>query len=282
VVITKKDLVDDEWLNLVKLEVGELIKPTSLSQAPLVAVSALTGEGLTDLLGFIDDILTSIEPRKDVGRPRLPIDRIFTIAGSGTVVTGTLIDGSLTLGQEVEIVPPKLKSRIRGLQMHKSGIDTALPGSRVAVNLSGISKEQLHRGDVLTDRSWLESTLMLTVRLRLLGYLRHALQHNATVSFHTGAAETMAKVRLLEEDKLRPGQATIAQIVLDEPVALVRRDCFIIRSPMETLGGGEVIEPHTRRYHRFRPCRHRTVESRNLLLSQIRQVQAYGAVHVRA
>ncbi|MDP2932015.1 MAG: selenocysteine-specific translation elongation factor, partial [Chloroflexota bacterium] len=134
VVITKKDLVDDEWLGLVKMEAEELVAPTTLAGSPVVAVSSTTGDGVPDLISTIDKLLSVIPPRRDIGRPRLPIDRVFTIAGSGTVVTGTLIDGSLTVGQEVEIVPPGLKSRLRGLQTHKARLNTAGPGSRVAAN----------------------------------------------------------------------------------------------------------------------------------------------------
>lgn len=253
VVITKKDLVDEEWLGLVRMDIEELIGPTSLSQSPTIAVSAVTGEGLPDLASAMDELLSSTEPRKDTGRPRLPIDRVFTIAGSGTVVTGTLIDSSLSLGQEIEIVPPGLKSRIRGLQTHKARLNTATPGSRVAANLVGIATSQLQRGDVLTKPGWLIPTTMLSVQLRLLPYLRRPLSHNATVSFHTGAAETMAKVRLLEKEKLEPGKITWAQLVLSKPVALVQGDHFIIRSPMETLGGGKVVDSHARRLRRFRP-----------------------------
>ncbi|MFH0768107.1 MAG: selenocysteine-specific translation elongation factor [Chloroflexota bacterium] len=253
VVITKKDLVDEEFLSLVKMEVEELISSTSLSQAPIIAVSAVTGEGLTDLVATIDKLLESTEPKKDIGRPRLPIDRIFTIAGAGTIVTGTLIDGSLSTGQDVEIIPPGLKSRLRGLQTHKEHIDFAAPGSRVAANLVGIATSQLQRGDVLTRPGWLTPTTMLSVELRLLPYLRRPLLHNASVSFHTGAAETMAKVRLLEKEKLEPGEITLAQLLLKNPVALVKGDRFIIRSPMETLGGGKVIDSHASRLRRFRP-----------------------------
>ncbi len=254
VVITKKDLVDDEFLSLVKMEVEELISSTSLSQAPIIAVSALTGEGLPELIATIDKLLQSTEPKKDIGRPRLPIDRIFTIAGAGTIVTGTLIDGSLSTGQDVEIVPPGLKSRLRGLQTHKEHIDFAAPGSRVAANLVGIATSQLQRGDVLTRPGWLTPTTMLSVELRLLPYLRRPLLHNASVSFHTGAAETMAKVRLLEKEKLEPGETTLAQLLLKNPVALVKGDRFIIRSPMETLGGGKVIDSHASRLRRFQPA----------------------------
>ena len=253
VAITKKDLVDDEWLSLVSMEIEELLIPTTLSQAPIIAVSAVTGEGLAELVSAIDKLLDVTVPRKDIGRPRLPIDRVFTIAGSGTVVTGTLIDGSLTMGQEVEIVPADLKSRLRGLQTHKARIDTANPGSRVAANLVGVTTSQLQRGDVLTTPGWFAPTTMLTARLRLLHYHPRPLRHNATVSFHTGAAEAMAKVRLLEAEQLKPGEVTWVQLRLNKPVAVVNGDHFIIRSPMDTLGGGKVIDAHATRLRRFRP-----------------------------
>ena len=252
VVVTKKDLVDDELLTLVRMEIEELIGTTSLSVAPVVAVSALNGDGLPELIATIDDLLSATEPRRDLGRPRLAIDRVFTMTGSGTVVTGTLIDGSLAVGQEVEIVPPALKSRLRGLQSHKTRLETATPGSRVAANLVGVNTAQLQRGDVLTRPGWLGPTTLLTVKLKLLGYLHRPLKHGATVSFHTGAAEAMAKVRLLSEDELKPGQDTWAQVSLDRPVAAVNGDHFIIRSPMETLGGGRIIESHAKRLRRFR------------------------------
>ncbi len=254
VVITKKDLVDEELLSLAVMESEDLMSSTSLSGAPIVSVSATTGEGLPDLISTIDRLLSSAPPRQDKGRPRLPIDRVFTIAGSGTVVTGTLIDGSLHTGQEVEIVPSGLKSRLRGLQTHKSRVDTATPGSRVAANIAGVATSQLKRGDVLTNPGWLTPTTMLTARLHLLPSLERPLRYNANVSFHTGSSEVMAKVRLLEKEELGPGEGSWAQLVLIEPVAVVKGDHFIIRSTEDTLGGGEIIEPHTRRYRRHRPA----------------------------
>ena len=253
VIITKKDLVDEELLTLVRMEIEELVSSTTLSQAPILAVSALTGEGLPELVLKIDELLGSVEPRRDLGRPRLSIDRVFTIAGSGTVVTGTLIDGFLSVGQEVEIMPVGLKSRLRGLQTHKARIDTATPGSRVAANLVGVTTSQLQRGDVLTRPGWLIPTTMLTVKLHLLPYLHRPLRHSTTVSFHTGAVETMAKVRLLEGDGLQPGKSTWAQLLLDRSVAVVKGDHFIIRSSTETLGGGKIVDSHAKRLRRFRP-----------------------------
>ena len=254
VVITKKDLVDEELLSLVALEVEELVRSTSLSEAPVVAVSAATGEGLPELISVIDDCLSATEPRRDIGRPRLPIDRVFTMSGSGTVVTGTLIDGSLSRGQEVEIIPPGLKSRLRGLQTHMSRVDTATPGSRVAANITGVNTSLLKRGDVLTNPGWLVSTTMLDARLRLLPNVRRPLRHNTKVNFHSGAAEAVATIRMLESEELKPGESGWIQMLLDRPVAVVKDDGFIIRSPMDTLGGGNIIVPHTRRHRRFRPA----------------------------
>ncbi len=253
VVITKKDLVDDEFLSLVRMEVEEIIGQTSIAGAEIMAVSALTGERLPELVAAIDKLLDTTEPRQDFGRPRLSIDRVFTMSGSGTVVTGTLIDGSLSVGQEVEIAPSGLKSRLRGLQTHKSKIDTATPGSRVAANLVGVNTSRLQRGDVVTRPGWLKSTRMVTVKLKLISYLQRPIRHGTTVSFHTGSVETLAKVRLLESDDLKPGDSTWAQLALDRPVAAVKGDRYIIRSPMETLGGGGIVDAQARRLRRFRP-----------------------------
>jgi selenocysteine-specific elongation factor len=253
VVLTKKDTVDEDILNLVKLEVEELISSTTIAKAPIVAVSSITGDGIPELMCTIDALLDTAEPRRDLGRPRLPVDRVFTMTGSGTVVTGTLIDGSLSVGQEVEIVPSGLKSRLRSLQTHKSHIETAAPGSRVAANLVGINTTQIERGDVVTSLGWLTSTKTLTVKLSLLPYLPRPLRHGTEVSFFTGAAERLAKIRLLEGEDLKPGASTWAQLLLDRPVAAIKGDRFIIRSTMETLGGGDIVDFSAKRLRRFRP-----------------------------
>ncbi len=251
-VITKKDLVDDEWLSIVTLEIEELIKSTSIRGSPIVAVSAHTGDGLPALLSTIDKLLDSVQPKKDIGRPRLPIDRVFTIAGSGTVITGTLLDGSLSRGQEVEIIPSGLKSRIRGLQTHKSQVEKATPGSRVAANLVGLATTEIKRGELLTNPGWLIPTDILDVKIRLLPHLRYSLRHNALVSFHSLTAEVMARTRILEKEEIKPGEEGWAQLTLENPVASIKGDRFIIRSTMETMGGGEIIDPHPIRHRRFR------------------------------
>jgi selenocysteine-specific elongation factor len=257
VALTKVDLAEDkEWLELVAAEVSETLDGTCLRDAPLVPVSARTGEGLDRLLAVLDDVLAASQPRRDRGRPRLPVDRVFSIAGFGTVVTGTLIDGSLSVGQEVEVQPQGLKARIRGLQTHKQKIDQAVPGSRVAVNLTGLRKEDVQRGDVLTLPGWLHSTVLVDVHLDHVADSPRPLRHNQQVKFFSGAAEVLAHVRLLEDEVLHPGESGWAQLRLSSPVPLVKGDRFIVRmpSPSLTIGGGIVVDSHPgRRHRRFKP-----------------------------
>lgn len=257
IALTKIDLAESaEWIELVQAEVLELVEGTVLEGAPVVPVSATTGEGLDVLRHALDDVLARVPTRFDRGRPRLPIDRAFTIAGFGTVVTGTLIDGTLQLGQEVEILPKRLKARVRGLQTHKQKIEIAQPGSRVAVNLVGVSPEELTRGDVLTVPGWLEPTQLVDARLHYLAEASRALRHNQQVEFFSGAAETNAFVRLLGVHNLAPGEDGWVQLRLSQPVPLVRGDRFIIRqtSPSLTIGGGVIVDALPRRRHRrFRP-----------------------------
>ncbi len=253
VALTKKDLVDDpEWLDLVMADVAETLEGTVLAGADIVPVSARTREGIPELLAALERILSEIPPRPDRGRPRLPVDRVFSIAGFGTVVTGTLIDGSLRTGQEVEILPQGLKARIRGLQTHKQKVDMAMPGSRVAVNLTGVDTDQVQRGNVVALPGWLHPTLLADVRLKSLDDAPRALRHGQEVEFFCGAAEVMARVRLLEEDSLLPGREGWAQVSLSSPVALVKGDRFVIRqpSPSLTIGGGVIVNPHPGRKHR--------------------------------
>lgn len=262
VVLTKKDLVDNEWLELVASDVKKLLQGTALSQAPIVAVSSVTGEGLPALVSAIDSLLTTLPPKKDTGKPRLPIDRIFTVIGFGTVVTGTLIDGSLSQGQEVEIQPRGLKSRLRGLQTHKRKVEKAQPGSRVAANLVGLATEQLKRGDVLSIPGCLVPTTAIDATLRLLSNLTRPLTHNAPVAFYTGTSEVMAKVRLLDKEKLPPGETGWVQLLLVKPIAVVKGDLFVLRSTNETLGGGEIVDVHPTKHRRFQPALIQNLESR--------------------
>ncbi len=258
VAITKADLVEDEeWLELVTDDIAELLSDTTLAEAEIVPVSAPTGQGLTTLINGLDELLKRVPAKRDVGRPRLPIDRVFVIAGFGTIVTGTLIGGSLRVGQEVEILPSGLKSRIRGLQTHKRKIEVAAPGGRVAVNLVGLSSDQLRRGDILTVPASLKASSLIDTRLRLLKTAAKPLKHNREVEFYSGAAEILARTRLLGDESIHPGHEGWVQLRLTQPTALVRGDRFIIRqpSPSLTIGGGVVVDPNPQRRHRrFRPA----------------------------
>jgi selenocysteine-specific elongation factor len=253
VALTKVDLAEDEeWLDLVAADLVETLEGTCLEGVPIVRVSARNGVGLQDLTTALDRYLETTPQRPDRGKPRLPIDRVFTVAGFGTIVTGTLVDGTLHVGQEVEVQPSGLKSRIRGLQTHKEKIEVAVPGSRVAINLTGVRKDQLVRGDVVTNPGWLYPTTLVDVQLRYLSDSLKMLKHNAPVDFFSGAAEIPARVRLLGTETLSPGETGWAQLRLTRPVPLVKGERFIIRqlSPSRTLGGGMVVNPHPGRRHR--------------------------------
>jgi selenocysteine-specific elongation factor len=200
--------------------------------------------------------LSDRPPRPDKGRPRLPIDRVFTLSGFGTVVTGTLTDGTLAPGQAVEVQPGNLTSRIRGLQTHKQKIELATPGSRVAVNLTGLSKGELARGQVVTTPGWLRPTVLVDVQYYHLDKAGKPLRHNQEVKFFSGSAEVPARTRVLGSEQIPPGEDGWLQLRLSEPVALIKGDRFILRrpSPGQTLGGGTIVDPAPRRRHRrFRP-----------------------------
>jgi selenocysteine-specific elongation factor len=258
VAVTKADLVEDEdWLELVKEEAADLLVGTSLAGAEVVAVSAVTGSGLAALLEKLDQLLERVPAKRDIGRARLPVDRVFVMAGFGTVVTGTLVDGGLKVGQEVEILPSGLRARIRGLQTHKQKLESTPPGGRVAVNLGGVRSDDLRRGDVLCLPGQLESSWAIDAQLRLLRSAPRPLKHNAEVEFFSGSAQIMAHVRLLNDEIIQPGQEGWVQFRLAQPCALVRGDRFVIRlpSPSLTIGGGAVVDPVPRRRHRrFRPA----------------------------
>lgn len=255
IVLNKIDLVsDEEWLALVEDEIRALVHGTVLENAPLIRASAKRGDGLDTLVKAIAQILEGVSPRLDLGRPRLPIDRAFTLAGFGTVVTGTLLDGSFRVGDEVLILPKNLIARIRGLQTHKKSETVALPGRRTAINLSGLSVHDLERGDVVTLPGQYQATTRMDVFLRLLPDIQKPLRHGTELKVFHGTAESMALLRLLGTDELRPGGQGFAQLELSRPFVAVRGDRFILRrpSPAETLGGGIVLDPHpARRYRRF-------------------------------
>lgn len=257
VALTKSDLVDDpDWLELVTLEVGDVLASTTLAAAPIIPVSARTGQGLDELTAALTTLLADAPPRADEGRPRLPIDRVFSLPGFGTIVTGTLSGGRFQVGDAVEIWPSGLGGRIRGLQTHKAKRESVLPGSRVAINLSGVELAQLARGQVVAAPGTLRPTALLDVAYTHLQDISTPLAHNMPVKLFVGAAEVMARTRVLGAETIEPGETGWLQLVLADPVAVARGDRFILRlpSPGMTLGGGRILDPHPgRRYRRFRP-----------------------------
>jgi selenocysteine-specific elongation factor len=255
VALTKIDLIDDpDWLDLVEEDVRQVLVGTVLEDVPVVRVSAKNGTGTSDLLEILDEVLAERPPRQDLGRPRLPVDRVFSIAGFGTVVTGTLSDGHLQIGEEVEILPNGTQGRIRGLQTHKQKEDLALPGSRTAVNISGVTLEEIRRGDVVAHRGDYQPTRRMDVKFRLLKDASLALKHNTEVKLFVGAAEVLARVRTLGSEVINPGEPGWLQLEMKAPVVVMRGDHYILRrpSPGETMGGGTIIDPNpVGRHKRF-------------------------------
>jgi selenocysteine-specific elongation factor len=285
VALTKADLVDEEWLELVRAEVAEQLRPTTLAGARIVPVSAYTRQGLPDLLAALEHILDGDEERRDISRPRLPIDRVFTMTGFGTVVTGTLLDGTLRPGQEVEILPRALNTRIRTLQTHQQQVEVARPGSRVAINLTNVARTEIKRGDVVVLPGQLQPTILLDARVQLLPNAARPLIHNAQVDFYSGSQEIQARVRLLDVEELESGGQAWIQLRLNQPAVLARRDRFILRfpSPSTTIGGGEVIDVHPRYHRRFQPAVLQTLEilahgsPEELILAVLDQRRATGS-----
>ena len=250
IALTKLDLVDEEWLALVEEDVRALVAGTEFAEAPMVSISALRGDGMSELKQLLDSELSGLPSIASQGRARMPIDRAFSIAGFGAVVTGTLLDGALSVGDAVVVEPGRRTCRVRGLQSHEESLDRVMPGSRTAVNLSGISANDIERGMVLSTPGWLQPTVAVDVRLRAVRDAAKPLPHNATRTLHVGADEVQARVRLLEGDELAPGDASWAQLRLDRPIAVARGDRFVLRSADATVAGGRIVDTRPRRHHR--------------------------------
>jgi len=250
VVMTKKDLVDQDWLDLVTLDVQESLEGTSLADAEVIAVSAENGDGLDELRAALDTLIAGLPTHENTGNPRLPVDRSFTITGFGAIVTGTLADGSLKTGQEVEILPSGLKARIRSLQVHEISHDQVGPGTRLAVNLSGIDHSDIERGDLVTSVGWLESSRAFDATFRVIPDALHPVRHNHKVTLFAGTREIPATIRVLEGDQIAPGATGWIQIRTQEKVPVIRGDSFVVRNTENTLGGGRVLEPNAPRRKR--------------------------------
>jgi selenocysteine-specific elongation factor len=252
VVLTKVDLVEEDWLELVAEEVREATQGTFLEGAPLVRFSAVTGAGKEELLQTLAELAARVPPKPATGIFRLPIDRVFTIKGFGTVVTGTAISGRLRLGEAVTVYPPGYKARVRGLQVHGAAVEAALAGNRTAINLQGLEKEDLERGMVVAPPGALLPSRRLDAYLEILASAPRPLKHRQAVRLHTGTSERVALPLLLDADELPPGAAGYVQFFLRQPLALKPGDRLVIRSfsPAFTWGGGLILHVNPPRHKR--------------------------------
>jgi selenocysteine-specific elongation factor len=253
VVLTKIDMVEPDWLELVKEDVTEYLSKTFLAGTPMVEVSSVTGEGIEGLVKVLDTLVKDV-PERDVGYFfRLPVDRVFVMKGFGTVITGTTVSGRINTGDEITIYPQGLSTRIRGIQVHNREVEQVRAGLRTAINLQGVEKAQIQRGNVIAAKDTLRSTYMMDVSVELLPSAPKKLKNRAKVRFHTGTSEIISTLVLLDRDELTPGNSCFAQLRLDQPTAVLPHDRFVLRSysPVRAIGGGEVLTALPKRSKRF-------------------------------
>lgn len=254
-VITKCDLVDQDWLEMVKEEVRELVRGTVLEEAPLVSVSAVTGQGLGELISALQEVVSRTEPKPASGVVRMPVDRVFSKAGFGTIVTGTLWSGKIEVGNTLVALPGEREVRVRNIEVHGEKVAQALAGQRVALNLAGAGASTVSRGDVIVTPGSFLATKRLDVELRVLQSAPKPIKNRQRVRFYLGTSEVFGRVVLLDCEQLQPGDTGFSQLEMEEPVVAARNDRFVIRfySPMITLGGGMVVDPLPPKHKRFDP-----------------------------
>ena len=252
VALTKIDLVDREWVDLVTEDIRDFSQDTFLEQAPIIPLSAITGDGISDFTSALEQIISTTDERSDAGFFRLPIDRVFSMKGFGTVVTGTLVSGRITVGDTVDIMPHKLKAKIRGIQIHGQSEVSAFAGQRTAMNLQGVDKEVLNRGDVLTAPDTFKPSLRMDILLRYLSASGKKLKNRAPVRFYIGTNEIISRIIFPGRNEVEPGEEVFAQILLESPAVAMADDRFVIRSysPMTTIGGGKILDPVAIKYKR--------------------------------
>lgn len=261
VALTKSDTVDKDWLELVTEEVRDFVAGSFLEGAPIMAVSSRSGAGLDELKQQLVKLALQAAEKRREGPFRLPVDRVFTVPGFGTVVTGTLLSGEISVGDELQVHPSEKEGRVRGIQAHGIKGDKGQAGQRLAVNLQGIDLDQIHRGHVVTPRGVFKTTRTVDVRLDYLPSAPRELKHRSTVRLHSATYEVPAQVILLDRDTLQPGESAYVQLRLKEPTLLLSGDSYILRafSPQITVGGGVTLDP-------FPPRRRRRNEEALLLL----------------
>ena len=273
VVLNKMDLVDPEWLELMEEEVRDQLQDTFLKDAPVVKVSSVTGEGLKELTDEIVKMETSEVQEKEIHTiPRLPIDRVFTISGFGTIVTGTLISGIIRKDDTLQLYPWNAPCKVRNIQVHGKNVDECSAGQRLAVNLTGIKKEDISRGDVLASSNSMKGTTLLDVKLKILKDSNRIVKNRSRLHLFTGTSEVLCRTILLDRDELKAGEECFAQLRLEQELALRKGDRFVVRfySPMETIGGGEVLEPNPKAKRRFKEA----------ALEELRRKEAGSSVDV--
>ncbi|EQB64183.1 MAG: selenocysteine-specific elongation factor [candidate division Zixibacteria bacterium RBG-1] len=245
IALTKVDLVIEDWLKLMEEDIKLKVKNSFLENSPIIKVSSTGNIGLEELKQALMEMFSEMEPPKDIDKPRLFIDRVFTMTGRGTIVTGTLALGNLTLGQEVEILPQKVTARIRNIQTHKKDLKFASPGSRVALNLSGIEKEKLSRGNVILNSNFGKVGTILQAQVEVLPDLKLPLKQGSQVQILLGTQEVLERVYILEKEKLEPGEIGLVELKAKEEMTAFVGDRFILRypGPQITIGGGVVLDP---------------------------------------
>ena len=254
IALTKKDLVTDEWLAVVQEDIKKILTGTSLEHAPIIPVSAVTGEGIESCKSTIKELITQIQTQSSVRVFRMPIDRSFTISGYGCVVTGPILGGQVSVEDEVEILPIKKIIRVRGIEVTGERVNTAFAGQRAAINLSGIKSTEIQRGYELSVPGYLQPTNIVDASLGLIRNAKTPLKNRTRIRFHINTSEVMGRVVLLDKDTLKPGEEALCQFLLENPITTEREDRFIIRSysPAYTIGGGKVLRYNTTRLKRFK------------------------------
>ena len=283
--MTKTDMVDEEWLELALEDIREFSQGTFLEDAPILPVSSVTGDGIPELISTIAEIAGSIPQRPPSSLFRLPIDRVFTMKGFGTVITGTLVSGKINVGETIMVYPTGITSKVRGIQVHNQSAESAEAGMRTAINFQGLDKTAVKRGEVLSTPNALIASYMVDVSFHYLASSKKPLKNRTLIRFHTGTSEVMGYLILLDQEELPPGQTVVAQLRLDSPVAIVKDDRFVVRSysPVRTIGGGQVLNPIPQKHKRLKQdvidgLQHLTGEDPEAIISQQIQQAGYGGV----
>jgi selenocysteine-specific elongation factor len=253
VALTKADMVEPDWLEMVEDEVATYLEPTFLGDAPVIAVSSHTGQGLGELKDALRELVAGFTPRRRSDLFRLPVDRVFTMKGHGTVVTGTMVSGAVSVGEDVLLYPGGTQTKVRGLQSHGETVETAQAGRRTAVNLHGLEVDDVRRGDVLARPGTLFPADVWDIELTVLKSSRRPLKHRKEIHFHHGAREVLARIYLLDRDELKPGETAVCQVRFSEPLAGVYGDRIVLRSfsPLRAFAGGRVVGPRGHKIKRF-------------------------------